>query len=112
MNLPQNGKARLALVGAVGGIVSILTGAWGLYYGWSANVEAAVVQQRLVNAHDETLQRIIPKVEDCHEVNEIQKVQIGEHDRALTRLEKSLERTNDLVQLYLQSQMRRGEVPR
>lgn len=112
MNLPMNGKARLAAVGAIGGVVAILSSVGSWYFGWSSKVEAAVVQQRMVNQHDETLQEIVPKVEDCHEVNEIQKIQIGEHDRALTRLEHSLEKTSDLVQQYLQTQMRHDRIPR
>lgn len=112
MNLPTNGKARLALVGAVGGIVAILSSLGSWYFGWNSKVEAAVIQQRMVNEHDETLQRILPTVNECHEVNEIQKYQLVEHDKALTRIEHSLERTSDLVQRYLQSQMREGRIPR
>lgn len=111
MSLP-NGKARLALLGTVGGAAVIISSAVSWYAGWQSSVEAAVIQQRLVNSHDETLKALVPRVEDCHDVNEAQKYHLAEHDRALTRLENTVERTNDLVQRYLQSQMRRGELQR
>lgn len=109
MNVLKNGNARLAAVGTIMGIVGAVVSG---YLVWQSKVEAATVQQRMVNEHDEALQKIVPKVEECHEVNEVQKWQIASHAEALTRLEKSVERTNDLVQQYLQSQMRNGAIPR
>jgi hypothetical protein len=109
MTLPGNGRTKIAVLGIA---AALITSGLSWYGGWSSKVEASVTQQRMVNAHDATLQAIVPTVNECHEVNEVQKFQIAEHDRALTRLERSIEKTNDLVQQYLQTQMRRGYVPR
>lgn len=112
MTFHTNGKTGLAIVGAIGVIVAILSGIGSWYFGWSSKVEAAVVQQRMVNAHDEALQEIVPMVNQGHEKNALQDAKLDEHERALRRIESSLEKQSDLIQMYLQSQMRRGEIPR
>jgi hypothetical protein len=103
----------------LGGIVATLTGLGGLYAGWYANVDQSVVQRQMVNAHDETLKLIVPKVDACHENNERQDVALnfaGEtnarQDRAIERLADEGTRTNEMLQLYLQAMMKRGEIPR
>lgn len=110
---PLNGHKKIVAIAAgLAAICSVLSFVGGTYAGWTQRVEASVVTQRMVNAHDETLKAIVPKVETCHDVNEHQQWDIDQTKRDLSSLAESVKKTNELVQTYLQSQMRRGEIPR
>jgi hypothetical protein len=108
-----NGKGKL--VGTLAAIASgclIITALWSYYLGWEAKIEAGVVEQRMVNAHDEELRAIMPKVEMCHGVNEHQQWQIDQNSRDIGSLTAQVKETHEMVQEYLQAMMKEGRIPR
>ena len=117
---PLNGhKKVVAMASVAAGLCSVLAFVSGTYAGWRQKVSDSVVMQRMVNANDETLRAIVPKVEVCHEVNALQQSRLefadwrnDEQDRRIEKMAVSVERMGDLMQLYLQSGMREGKIPR
>lgn len=112
MSLLNGHKKVLGLVSAIGSAVGIFVGSSTFYLMWTRKVEAGVVQQRMVNEHDETLKAIVPKVETCHEVNRIQDVRLDRTEADSARLNAKIERLVDKIDLLVQSQMRDGKIPR
>jgi hypothetical protein len=113
MTSPLNGKTKVAMIAALGGLAfAALTYAGGVYTGWRQNVDDSVTQRRMVNEHDETLKTLRPEVVECHEVNAVQQRDIDRNRQDIASLTEAVKRTNDLLQLYLQSMMKRGEIPR
>lgn len=112
MNLLNGHKKVLGVAAAIAAVLSILSWFGGVYSGWTQKVEAAVVMQRMVNANDETLKVIVPKVDACHATNEIQEFRIGQNEKDIASLAKTVEQTNNIVQTYIQTLMREGKVPR
>ena len=117
---PLNGhKKVIALASVVAGLCSVLAFVSGTYAGWRQKLSESVTMQRMVNANDETLRAIVPKVETCHEVNALQQSRLefdnwrnDDQDKRIEAMARSVERFGDLMQVYLQSGMKRGEVPR
>jgi len=117
---PLNGHKKIvALMSVAVGLCSILAFVSGTYAGWRQKVSESVTMQRMVNANDETLRAILPKVEICHEVNALQQSRLefadwrnDDQDKRIEAMARSVERFGDLMQLYLQSGMKRGEVAR
>lgn len=95
-----------------------LLGGW--YGGWKTKVEAAVLDHRMLVQDDAALQALLndkfPKLNEaqmeCHEVNRVQQVLLESHSEEIRRMAASVERTNDLVQMYLKSRMEAGEIRR
>jgi hypothetical protein len=113
MKPPLNGKTKVVTgAAAIAALCSVLSYAGGAYAGWTKKVEASVVMQRMVNAHDEALKDIVPKVDACHELNERQQWDLDQNRRDIAALADTVKETNKLVQLYLQSRMKAGEIPR
>lgn len=115
-----NGHKKVVSIAAgVAALCSVCSFIGGTYNGWTQRVEASVVVQRMVNAHDETLQKVVPKVEACHDVNERQDWAINEYhehmasqDKQIDRLVDSLTRLTDKMDLVIQRDMRDGRIPR
>ena len=119
MNALNGHKKLIAGAAGIAALCSILSFLGGTYNGWTQRVEASVIVQRMVNQHDETLQKVVPKVETCHATNERQDWALNEYHehmlaqgKQIDRLVESLDRVNDTVQAYMQSQMREGKIPR
>lgn len=112
MNFINGHKKVLAGAAGLAALCSILSFIGGTYNGWTQRVEASVVVQRMVNEHDETLKSVVPKVETCHGVNEVQQVLIEQDGRDIASLASKVERLVDKMDLLIQSQMREGRIPR
>lgn len=113
MKNPLNGKTKIVTgVAGVAAVCSILSYATGVYAGWTKNVAQSVTDRQMLNAHDETLKAIVPKVETCHEVNDRQNWEIDQNARDIAALAETVKQTNGMVQLYLQGLMKRGEIAR
>lgn len=112
MNALNGHKKVLAVAAGLAAICSVLSFVGGTYNGWTQRVEASVVTQRMVNAHDESLKTLVPKVDACHGVNEVQQVLIEQDSRDISALAAKVERLVDKIDLLVQSQMREGRVPR
>jgi hypothetical protein len=106
-----NGKLISALAAIASGCL-IVTALWSYYMGWEAKIEASIVEQRMVNAHDSELRDILPKVEMCHGVNEHQQWQIDQNARDIGSLTAQVKETHEMVQEYLQAMMKEGRIPR
>lgn len=119
MNLINGHKKVLAGAAGLAALCSVLSFIGGTYNGWTQRVEASVVVQRMVNAHDETLKAMVPKVETCHGVNERQDWALNEQhehrlaqDKQIDRLVDSMDRLTDKMDLVVQQGMRDGKIPR
>lgn len=112
MGLINGHKKFLAAAAGIAALCSILSFMGGTYNGWTQRVEASVTVQRMVNQHDETLKLVVPKVETCHTVNEIQQVVIDQQGRDMARVTDAVQRLVDKMDLLIQSQMREGRIPR
>lgn len=112
MNFINGHKKVLGVCAAIAAVLSILSWFGGLYSGWTTKVEAAVVMQRMVNAHDETLKLAVPKIETCHGVNELQEYRIGQNERDIAVLTEQVKQTHNIVQAYIQTLMREGKISR
>ena len=108
-----NGHKRF-LAGAAGiaAVCSVLSFVGGTYAGWTQRVEASVTDRRMLNAHDETLKAIVPKVETCHETNNRQGWDIDRNTKDIAAMSASVQRMADKIDLLVQSQMREGRIPR
>jgi hypothetical protein len=116
----QNGTRKAAMwVGIAGGICVLLTSVGSFYAGWSRKIGDAVIMQRMVNADDETLRQIVPKVESCHTNNDRQDGAINQsaldnqrQDAAILALTQQVSNLAGIVQLDVQSRMKAGEIQR
>lgn len=105
-------KKVIAVMAVIGGVFSIATSTLAFYSGWTRNVEARVIDRQMVNAHDLTLKALVPKVDTCHEVNAVQQSRLDGVEREVAKMANTVDQFGGLMQLYLQSQMREGKIPR
>ena len=108
-----NGKRKLAIwLGIIASACVCVSSAASYYAGWEKKIDQSVTTQRMVNQHDEALQLALPKIEACHDVNELQEWKINSLLESQKRTDAQVSKMADLIQIYLQSAMRRGEVAR
>lgn len=116
---PTNGARKVAtwIAGVIGAI--LVTNIATYIATHDSRVEAAVVEQRMVNEHDETLKKLVPKVDNDAMAIAVQQrdlaLEAQDHERiwrAIEQQKMTVQSDHEMLQLYLQSRMKAGEIPR
>lgn len=115
----RNGGKRWAWLALAFGGVSATSTMAGWYGGWRSNVEASVLERRMINDNDAKLRRLIEDFQMNAGADAVQQTRIESHEesidellRSQIRTEQSVKNLSDLVFYYMKSRMQDGEIKR